>query len=610
VKSIKNIVARARTLIVLVREAEGLKNKTLLFRYLTSRTRRESLSLASHKSIWIQLKRCQFWFGVGASELFSYVEIFVDDDYRMSELTDLTGSEIVLDIGANVGLFALAMTGVNPNTLIYSFEPNPDPYSRLLLNLEANHASKVTPVAWAVYSECGQKKFNTAGATTGGSLDDHGGSIVNCTTVDEFCAERGIRSVGVLKIDVEGAELEVLRGAQRVLAFTKYVVVECHSENLMTSVAAMLTRERFRKTSERRAEGGGGILRYKKPADGTTAWQRHYGGADFTRATAAYGNRSGRFDAIDAIPTVKANRMPPPDGLTIRLMRWALGVLVSARKHNAVFRHYSDYFVSRFRGHDVRVRIGLASGLLLSTGQSNSNYSLALGLPEPDTERAIEMFLQSGMTFYDIGANFGVLSMIAARFVGPNGHVVSFEPLEANVQILKHNAHVNSFDNIRVLPIAVGSSDGNAQFRVTSDLAHGSLSAPEQEVLERAGEISVPVRRLDVATREYQLPGPDVIKIDVEGGEIEVLPGAAETIDTYRPLIFLELHDTVAPIVEFLTKHNYAACLPGSSAPVETASKNAHLFAFPREREDCASLLRIVQDRAFPICERCGKGAE
>jgi FkbM family methyltransferase len=291
--------------------------------------------------------------------------------------------------------------------------------------------------------------------------------------------------------------------------------------------------------------------------------------------------------------------------LVAHLPRPLLDAIARARKNDAAFRRWSDCVADRLRGRDVTVRDGLAKGLVFNSGRSNVGYTFAQSALEPDSERAIFTVLQSGMTFYDVGANFGWLSLIAARLVGPRGTVVSFEPLDENVRIVEHNIRANKFENVTVLPIALGNTDGPARFLRSSQPSWGMLAAMGKEPGEFVGDTTVAVKRLDTAVREYSLPAPQVVKIDVEGGEIDVLPGAADTIATSRPLMFIELHETNAAVADMLARYDYETCLPGSSVSIVDAPGKVHVLAIPRERVDCKDLLRMFQDSAFPQCARC-----
>jgi FkbM family methyltransferase len=282
-----------------------------------------------------------------------------------------------------------------------------------------------------------------------------------------------------------------------------------------------------------------------------------------------------------------------------------LDAIVRVRRNNLAFRRWSDGVVDRLRGRDVTVRHGVAKDLILNSGYSNVSYEFALGALEPDSERAFLTLLRPGMTFYDIGANLGWLSLIAARLVGPSGKVVSFEPLDANVRIVEHNLRANGFENAAVLALALGNVDGSAQFLRSSDPSWGMLASTGFEPGDFVAETTVTVRRLDNAVREFHLPPPQTMKIDVEGGEVDVLLGAENTIATFRPLMLVELHGTNTAVADILRRYHYETSLPGSAVAIENAPGNVHVFAIPREHPDRADLLRILQDPAFPQCDRC-----
>lgn len=291
--------------------------------------------------------------------------------------------------------------------------------------------------------------------------------------------------------------------------------------------------------------------------------------------------------------------------LIAHLPRPLVDALVKARRQNAVFRRWSDYIVDRLRGYDILVRQGLAKGLTFSSGCSNVGFTFAEHALEPDTERAIQISLKHRMIFYDVGANFGWLSLIAARIVGPYGKVLSFEPLDSNVRIIQHNVQTNEFANVQILPIALGETDGRGRFLCSSQPSWGMLAATGREPGEFIDETTVTVRRLDTAVREYRLSLPDVIKIDVEGAEINALRGAADTLASSRPFMLIELHETNAAVADFLTGLNYQCSLPGSSVPISDAPGNVHVFAVPAERNDCKDMIQAFRDPSFPQCIRC-----
>jgi len=137
------------------------------------------------------------------------------------------------------------------------------------------------------------------------------------------------------------------------------------------------------------------------------------------------------------------------------------------------------------------------------------------------------------MTFYDIGANFGLFSLVATRIVGPEGAILSFEPLPENYRVLEHNVSLNGFRNVRCLPIALGADDGEGRFLVWADRSlgiWGVLAAGQKQRGQRIREITVEVRRLDSMIGEGEIPPPHVAKMDIDGGEVAALAGAANML--------------------------------------------------------------------------------
>ena len=78
---------------------------------------------------------------------------------------------------------------------------------------------------------------------------------VETVSLDAFARGREVLPIGILKIDVEGAELEVLRGANEILPATRQIIVECHSKALRVDVEEFLACRRFIRTGEHEAAG-------------------------------------------------------------------------------------------------------------------------------------------------------------------------------------------------------------------------------------------------------------------------------------------------------------------------------------------------------------------
>lgn len=136
----------------------------------------------------------------------------------------LCPGDLAIDIGANVGWHTLLMaTLVGGGGRVFAFEPNETTRARLVGALQANELAHVVVDSRAVSDRAGPCAFEAprAGEFWDGTgrltRDASRGREVDCVTLDAFVAERGIDRLAVVKIDVEGWELSVLRGATRTL---------------------------------------------------------------------------------------------------------------------------------------------------------------------------------------------------------------------------------------------------------------------------------------------------------------------------------------------------------------------------------------------------------
>ena len=113
------------------------------------------------------------------------------------------------------------------------------------------------------------------------------------------------------------------------------------------------------------------------------------------------------------------------------------------------------------RQRDVEVRNGVAKGLKFNTGESCPE--LALGTYEVPIQNIFTQHLKAGDVFYDIGANVGFFTIIAAKLVGDMGKVYAFEPGQGNASSIRHNAQLNNFTHVEVIEKAVSHSSGEGQ---------------------------------------------------------------------------------------------------------------------------------------------------
>ena len=144
------------------------------------------------------------------------------DEYRAFRDAARPGM-VALDVGANVGSYTMLLgRWAGPSGRVFSFEPAPRLFKGLSRHVRLNHLdATVTPVCSAVGARSTMGRLlvaGTAGESRLAGASEGGDTMaVAVTSIDDFCAREGVRP-DFIKIDVEGAELDVLRGARRVIA--------------------------------------------------------------------------------------------------------------------------------------------------------------------------------------------------------------------------------------------------------------------------------------------------------------------------------------------------------------------------------------------------------
>lgn len=163
---------------------------------------------------------------------------------------------------------------------------------------------------------------------------------------------------------------------------------------------------------------------------------------------------------------------------------------------------------------------------------------------EHDVGQAIRTNLPRGGTFWDVGANIGWFSMYAATLTSRSGSVLSFEPSPEVVKLLRRNAA--AYPKIQVFDCAIGSTNGTKTFAAQGTSSAASLVESVTQINSRhqPGEpiqqIPVSVRTLDEIAYETGSI-PDLIKIDIEGYELEALKGARNLLQ-HKPRLIIEIH--------------------------------------------------------------------
>jgi FkbM family methyltransferase len=221
----------------------------------------------------------------------------------------------------------------------------------------------------------------------------------------------------------------------------------------------------------------------------------------------------------------------------------------------------------------------------------------------------VERYLQPGMVVLDIGAHHGLYSVLAAKCVGEKGRVRSFEPSPRERKYLKQNLGINHCHNVTVESVALGSSAGRTELFLVEGDNDGcnSLRPPSAAVTSR--KVPVEMQSLDEYLRKQEIEKVDFIKLDVEGGELEVLRGATRLLQSAeRPVILAEVEDIrTAPWgykAEEIIRHLeglefcwYGLSQAGGLIPLDTnvTSYGGNFVACPEER---VPAVRALAERA------------
>jgi FkbM family methyltransferase len=149
-------------------------------------------------------------------------------------------------------------------------------------------------------------------------------------------------------------------------------------------------------------------------------------------------------------------------------------------------------------------------------------------------------YVKPGTVVYDLGANYGMHTLLLGKLVGPAGRVYAFEPNPKIRAALEEHISLNHLAGVEAVPHAVCDRVGTADFddagSATGHLVSGTNRAS-------ATTYQVTTTTLDQFVLKDNHAPPDFIKIDIEGAESAALRGGRETIARYRPVLLIELHN-------------------------------------------------------------------
>lgn len=239
----------------------------------------------------------------------------------------------------------------------------------------------------------------------------------------------------------------------------------------------------------------------------------------------------------------------------------------------------------------VTVQSGSLSGFKIALGRGTPLYYWLDGHDEPDVIKALRNSARPGTVAIDVGAHVGMETLLLASMVGPHGTVVCVEPDPRSAARLRMNCDLNEVENVELVEKAISNRTGMIAFSAMGELTSKVSAAG----LQTPSDILVPCITIDDLLKD--IPGGtsvSLVKIDVEGHEVEVLEGAERLLSSTRPAVIVEVHAAreLHKSIELLHGHGFQVSVLGKNAhaeevvagrdPADSTFVRGHLLALPR----------------------------
>ena len=192
------------------------------------------------------------------------------------------------------------------------------------------------------------------------------------------------------------------------------------------------------------------------------------------------------------------------------------------------------------------------------------------GLWELEVTRYISSRITPGMTILDVGADIGYYTLLFAKRVGRQGRVIAFEPIPAARATLEKNIRLNGYRNVSVLDYALYDINGSFVLEGPLDVSRiNPLKAGEGE-----NDLTIETRIFDDCLKALAVDHIDLVKIDVEGAEMNVLEGMKTSLQKFHPALLVEVHPehlgkfnkTTEDLMQFLDGMGYGVTPVDKSA--------------------------------------------
>jgi FkbM family methyltransferase len=201
------------------------------------------------------------------------------------------------------------------------------------------------------------------------------------------------------------------------------------------------------------------------------------------------------------------------------------------------------------------------------------NHGCWLGSYDFEKQVVLSEIVRLGDVVYDIGAHVGYFSIIFGKLVGAKGAVYAFEPVKENYDFILQHISINKLANVRAIRAGIAASSGTACFVTPNHSAtyHRTDS----------GSVRVPVYNLEEYVRDNRLSAPTLIKMDIEGEEIYVIPSILDFVIRHRTKLLISTHDngSAGVLGKLLSANGFSVRpLQWASHPAERSVASATLL--------------------------------
>ena len=165
---------------------------------------------------------------------------------------------------------------------------------------------------------------------------------------------------------------------------------------------------------------------------------------------------------------------------------------------------------------------------------------MAMGFYEPDSTRKVSELLNKGDVFYDLGANAGYYTLVAAKSVGMTGQVVAFEPVPVNAAAVREQIQLNEYQGFcSVEELAISDAVGRAEMAIPRYNANAHLVEVQAPHVKSWTEELIEINCTTLDDYIFEHSWHALIKIDIEGAEVKALLGANKVLAALKAPDFI-----------------------------------------------------------------------